>query len=204
MRGQAAGEVEAEVDPASQRRFQGEAADEQEDHVAQQMVEAAVQEHGAEQSLDAELVGDEAEALGTDAVPRLLGRLPRLLPGGIGLVGGGVVQPVFELQIAQDDGGQVLAAQAVDAAALVGVVVLAGHQVVDVQGALAVEQAAVEIELLRLIRALLVRALVEDVDQDVEQDQQQGDDRRAPPVQGLLGGQDDHGAGLSCAGCRFR
>ncbi|MNR44277.1 hypothetical protein D3C85_1629960 [compost metagenome] len=109
------------------------------------------------------------------------------------------MQPVLELQVAEDDGREVLAAHGVDGAALVRVELLAFHQVIDEQGALTIEQAAIQIELLRLLSPRLVAALVDDVDQRIEQDQQQGDDRRSSPIQGLIGRENDHRTRLSRA-----
>ncbi|MCY1302069.1 hypothetical protein D9M70_517100 [compost metagenome] len=98
------------------------------------------------------------------------------------------MQAVLEFQVTQDDRRQILAAHGIHRVALVRVELFALRQVVDEQGALAIEQAAVQIESLGFFGPLPVTPLVADIDQGVEQDQQQGDERWPPPVQGLFGG----------------
>ena len=192
MRSHATEQIQAQIDPAAQRDFQGEAEDEQEQHVAQQVVEAAVQEHGTEQTLNAETRRNEAEAEGAELVTQRLGPVTSLLPGGVGLVLRALVQALLELQVVQYRGRQILAAHAVDVFALAFLEPVAADQVVDEQRALAAQQATVEVGLHGLLATLFVTALVAEVDQGVEQDQQQGDDGGTLPVQRMLGGNDQH------------
>ena len=192
MRRHATEQVQAQIDPAAQRDFQGEAEDEQEQHVAQQVVEAAVQEHGTEQPFDAETGRDETEAEGAEPVTQRFGPVTSLLPGGVGLVLRALVQALLELQVVQYRGRQVLAAHAVDVVAFVCLEPVAADQVVDEQRALTAQQATVQVGLHGLLATFFVTALVTEVDQGVEQDQQQGDDGGALPVQRMLGGNDQH------------